>query len=197
MFCLCKLYSCILNRRFKTYLECQNLLSDEQNGVRPNRSCEDHVFVANSIIRNRLSEKKDTFGTFIDLQKAFDFVNRDMLLYKMLSKNIDGKFYNSVKSLLTNTVSSVKLNGKLTDWFPVSSGVRQGHQNSPTCFAFFINDLIDGLKTLNKGVKFGDKEICCLFYADDILILSENEADMQNMLDYFQNWCRKQQYINT
>ena len=95
-----------------------------------------------------------------------------MLLYKMLSKNIDGKFYNSVKSLLTNTVSSVTLNGKLTDWFLVSSG---------------RPELTDLLCLLYKRPNWRIKD----FYADDILILSENEADMQNMLDYIQNWCRK------
>ena len=62
--------------------------------------------------------KKDAFGVFIDLQKAFDFVDRDVLLYKLLSNGIDGKIYNSIKSILSDTSSCIKLNGMSTDWFP-------------------------------------------------------------------------------
>ena len=84
-----------------------------------------------TLIRNRLPQKKDTFGVFIDFKKAFDYVDRNALLYKLLSSGINGKFYNSVKSMLSDTSACVKLNGMLTDWFPVSSGVRQGDSSSP------------------------------------------------------------------
>ena len=114
-----------------------------------------------------------------------------MLLYKLLSNGINGKFYISVKSILSDTSACVKLNGMLTDWFSVSSGVRQGDSSSPTIFAFFINDLISGLNHLNKGVAFGDDKICCLTYADDVLLLAENENDMQDLLDFVNDWCRK------
>ena len=65
-----KLYSSILNKRLLTYLDTENMLVDEQNGFRPDRSCQDHVFTACTVIRNRLLNKKHTFATFIDLQKA-------------------------------------------------------------------------------------------------------------------------------
>ena len=92
--CLSKLYSAFVNNRLTTYLENNDMLSDKQNGFRAERSCEDHVFTLSSIIRN----KPSVFATFIDLKKAFDFVDRDLLLYKLLLLNIDGKIYNSIKS---------------------------------------------------------------------------------------------------
>ena len=79
----------------------------------------------------------------------------------------------------------------LTRWFPVSSGVRQGDSISPTIFAFFINDLGEGLKRLHKGVNFNNHEICCLLYADDIMLMSESEEDLQIMLDFVHKWCDK------
>ena len=78
-----KLYSAVLNNRFLNYLEDENLLAEEQNGFRRKRSCEDHVYSACTLIRNRLLQKKDTFGVFIDFQKAFDYVDRNVLLYKL------------------------------------------------------------------------------------------------------------------
>ena len=64
-----KLYSAVINNRFLNYLEDENLLVEEQNGFRRKRSCEDRVYSACTLIRNRLSQKKDTFGVFIDLKK--------------------------------------------------------------------------------------------------------------------------------
>ena len=183
-----KLYSSVLNRRLLNYLESEDMLVDEQNGFRPDRSCEDHVYTACTVIRNRMLNKQSTFATFIDLQKAFDFVDRDALLYRLISNGIDGKFYNSIKAMFLNTTSCVKLNGTLNSWFPVSSGVRQGDSISPTIFAFFINDLAEGLKRLHKGVNFNNHEICCLLYADDIMLMSESEEDLQIMLDFVHEW---------
>ena len=79
--------------------------------------------------------------------------------------------------MLSDTSACVKLNGMLTDWFPVSSSL-------PTIFAFFINDLICGLNDLNKGVAFGENKLCCLAYADDVLLLAESENDMQDLLNF-------------
>ena len=70
------LKSSILNKRLVTYLEEKVVLVDEQNGFRADRSCEYHVFSLTNIIRYRLIGNKDKFTLFIDIQKAFDFVNR-------------------------------------------------------------------------------------------------------------------------
>ena len=93
--------------------------------------------------------------------------------------------------MFLDTTSCVKLNCMLTSWFPVSSGVRQGDSISPTIFAFFINDLAEVLKGLHKGIKLDNLEIRCLLYADDIMLMSETEDDMQAMLDFVHEWCRK------
>ena len=64
---------------------------EQQNGFRKNRSSQDHIYSLTPIIRNRLTEKKGTYCAFIDMEKAFDWVNRKLLLYKLLNYNIDGK----------------------------------------------------------------------------------------------------------
>ena len=63
------------------------------------------MYTLNSIIRNNVS----VFAIFIDLKKAFDFIDRDMLLYKLLLHNIDGKIYESIKSIYANTSACVRL----------------------------------------------------------------------------------------
>ncbi len=43
-------------------------------------------------------ENKDTFCSFIDMQKAFEWVNKEMLFYRLLDYNIDGNIYNCIKA---------------------------------------------------------------------------------------------------
>ena len=68
-----------VDNRLKYFLEINNILSVEQNGFRPERCCQDHIFSLTSITVNRMLSRKDTFACFIDFRKAFDCVNREML----------------------------------------------------------------------------------------------------------------------
>ncbi len=63
------------------------------------RSREEHIVILTSIIRNRMSENRDTLCSFIDKQKAFHCVNRDMLIYRLLDYNNDGNIYNCINVL--------------------------------------------------------------------------------------------------
>ena len=76
---ICKLSTHILNNRLVNYLETNSLIDDEQNSFRKDRSCEDHTFTLTSILRNRKNANLDTFTYFVDMKKAFDRVNRDIL----------------------------------------------------------------------------------------------------------------------
>ena len=102
--CIYKLYTSTINKRIMNYLESSDLLADEQNGFRANRSCEDHIFTLNSIIRN----KRNVYTAFIDLKKAFDFIDRELLLYKLLFTGINGKIYNSLRSIYASSESCVQ-----------------------------------------------------------------------------------------
>ena len=79
------LLSCISKLRIMNYLENNDILADEQNGFR-NRSCENHIFTRNSLIQNN----QNLYVAIIDLKKCFDFVDREMMLYKLLLYDIDG-----------------------------------------------------------------------------------------------------------
>ncbi|CAC5399191.1 unnamed protein product [Mytilus coruscus] len=136
--CISRLYSAFINNRLSTFLDENDVLADELNGFRRNRSCEDHVFSLSSVIRNNAN----VITTFVDLKEAFDFVDRDMLLYKLLLNNIDGKMYNSIKNIYSYTTASIHVNQKMSDWFVCNSGIKQGDNCSSTLFSIFINDLV-------------------------------------------------------
>ena len=91
------MYTSILSKRLQNYLDFEGLLEEEQNGFRSKRDCVEHIYSLTSVIRNRMTLGNSTFCAFIDFQKAFDWVDRDMLLYKMMCYNINGLFYKSVQ----------------------------------------------------------------------------------------------------
>ena len=183
----------MLSHRINQYLDVLGIIVEEQNGFRSKRSCEDHIFSLTSIIQHRKASKLDTFPAFIDMNKAFDSINRPLLLYKLLRYNIQGKMYNAIKALYCRTFSCINLNGHLTEWFESLVGVRQGDNLSPTLFNIFLNDLANELNAINLGIKMGDLKICMLLYADDIAIISENEQKLQKLLDHVHEWCKKWQ----
>ncbi len=191
--CVAKCYSGIINRRLVHYCETHNIFHDEQNGFRHDRSCTDHIFSLTSIIRNRNDTGLPTFACFIDMQKAFDWVNRNMLFTKLLSYNIDGPLYYAIKSLYTYPESCIKINHLVTDWFHTESGVKQGDSLSPTLFSLFINDLVTEVKNTGKGVQIGDTSCPILLFADDIVLMAESEYDLQFLLNKVHEWCMKWQ----
>ena len=111
-------------------------------------------------------------------------------MYKLLSYNVDGNFYNAIKSKYSNTTSSVKLNNIFTKWFDTTTGVRQGDTLSPTLFNIFLNDLITDLEQF-FCIETDDFSLSVLCYADDIVILCDNEEKIQSMLNHVAEWCSK------
>ncbi len=73
----------------KSYVETSSLYSEEQNGFRKNRSCEDHLFILSSIIRNRKRERLSTYIAFVDFVNSVD---RNLLFFKLKSMGFDEFF---------------------------------------------------------------------------------------------------------
>ena len=129
--------------------------------------------------------KKDSniYCAFVDLEKAFDWVDRDLLLYSLISHNIDGKLYFAIQSLLSDTVSCIELmQGCRTNFFANKSGVRQGDPLSPTLFGLFINDLARTMKEECPVIQVGDAVLNCLLYADDMVLIADSEENLQRMV---------------
>ena len=200
MCCVAKIYSWILNKRLQKHLESNDLLVDEQNGFRSARSCIDHLYVLVTVLRNRKELKKDTFVIFVDFKKAFDSVDRALLFYKLAKLGINGRMYQAIAALYTNPQSRVILEELETAYFDCPLGVKQGDCLSPSLFAIYINDLAEEIKAAGLGLKLeaedgllSDYLLCILMYADDIVCLAEDEAELQDIIFIIEQWCKKWQ----
>ena len=104
---------------------------------------------------------------------------------------MNGNFYHTIKSLYTGAKSCIKINEKTTDWFDISTGVRQGDSLSPSLFSLYLNDLALEIKDLNDGILIGSMCLSILLYADDICLMAPTPEKLQKMLDVVAKWCRK------
>ena len=190
-----KIFTTILNNRIKLYLETNNLLVEEQNGFRKGRSCQEHIFVLNSIIRNRNNKNQATFACFIDMAKAFDSVNHTLLWNSLINLGIEGKILKIIRNMYSNIEACVSLDGHHTEWFGIHGGVRQGDNLAPTLFTVFINSLAAKVKEEQTGVNLEYLNLPILLYADDIVVMSETEEGLQQQLDTINEWTRNNRML--
>ena len=186
-----KIFSTVLNNRITKHLDENGLLCNEQNGFRKLRSCLDHIYTLTSIVRNRKLQKLPTYICFVDFAKAFDSVDHDLLWYKLINHGIHGKILKVIQTLYSQLQSCVRVNDNFTDWFSISSGVRQGDNLAPTLFAVFINDLANEINMTQCGVSVSEQMISLLMYADDIILISDSQEGLQTQLDTLNKWSTK------
>ena len=137
-------------------------------------------------LKLKKTRKKPLYVCYIDLTKAFDYLNRDALILKLQQRNVDGKFLNTIKSMFLKSSSRVKWNGKISKPNKNRYGVMQGGVLSPKLFNEFLQDLG---KYFNPkyDLKIGD--IYTLLFADDIVLFSEFAESLQAQIVLFYKYC--------
>lgn len=187
-----KLFSRILNNRLTNWGEKYFVYVESQAGFRKHMSTVDHVFILNGVITHLLSQGKQLHCAFVDFTKAFDYIVRENIWYKLIRMGIRGNMLNVIKSMYDNIKSKVKFNNQLSEEFTCMLGVRQGECLSPFIFAMYINDLEDEFY-LNgiEGIDIGMIRILLLMYADDIAILATSAENLQKGLDTLYNYCQR------
>ena len=162
-------------------------------GFRKGRSTVDALFVLRQIIEKRREYNQETHIAFVDLEKAFDNVDRQKLWNIMDRRGYPQHLINSVKILYKSTSVVLDLNGRLSGDIPINKGVRQGCCVSPTLFNIYIDDMLRAWKSrVTSGIQL-NKSICMgsLLYADDIVLIQENEDDLQRAMFQLQEVARE------
>ena len=99
-------------------------------------------------------------------------------------------FYNIIKQIYDISKSCVKIQNQISDFFPLNVGVKQGDNLSPS---LFVNDLPSYLSNTSDPGNVNGKDVHCLKYADDIILLSKSAKGLQEKLDilnaYCKDWC--------
>jgi hypothetical protein len=182
-----KVYTGVLCERLTQWAEQRGVIVPEQGGFRAKRGCPEQVFALTELIKMRQRQKKDTYACFIDIKKAYDTVWHAGLQAKLKQYGIHGRMHEALSSLYAGCESTIRLGGVLghTEFFPIETGVRQGCILSPLLYSLFINGAAVELKGKLSacGVPVGPHaRLTLLLYADDIVLLSESEAGVSQLM---------------
>jgi hypothetical protein len=127
--------------------------------------------------------KKRVFAAFVDLEKAYDRVNRSKLWEVLEEYGVEMGLVRAVKSMYDGSKACVRVNGMLSEWFEVKQGVRQGCVISPWLFNVFMDKCVRTACVDTSGIKVGEADVRMLLYADDVVVLAESEEELQEMLE--------------
>ena len=120
-----------------------NLLNVKQFGFRPNHSTYMAMIELVDKIANAVEKNETTVGIFLDLSKAFDTINYDILLYKLEHYGFRGVALDWFKSYLSNRKQFVRCQMHDSNHKIINCGVPQVSVLGPLLFILYINDILN------------------------------------------------------
>ena len=135
---LSKIFEKIIYKRMSEFLSKNNLIYSKQFGFRSNYSTNHALISLTENMNYNLDARRYTAGIFIDLQKAVDTVNHNILCEKRLHYGFRGITNKLLKSFLTNRKQFVSINGFQSSQLEIECGVPQGSTLGPLLFLIYI-----------------------------------------------------------
>ena len=183
-YCMYNLSTGIIYQRLQIWVERNRILPSSQYGFRRKLS----TIEAFSHLKKKLSIKHNLscngkyYACFIDYEKAFDFVNRNLQLTKLIKNGLHGKMLHTIQSVLKCNFQQILDGEFLSNEIEQKSGVAQGDKLSPLLFSLFIADLYFKLKC---------KALDVIFYADYLVLGSHSQCQLQQSLNNLNTYCNR------
>lgn len=186
---LAKLFERLLLRRILPHIQ----LRAEQHGFRDSHSTTLQLARVLHYLASELNRGRYTVGVFLDIEKAFDRVWHEGLLFKLLDAGVPPMIGQIVASFLEDRRFFVSVENAHSQTKAISAGVPQGSCLSPVLYALYTNDI----PTLEGHLEEGVEDVVLALYADDSAYFASSRKielacrKMQRLLDLLPPWLDK------
>ena len=113
---------------------------------------------------------------FVDLEKAFDWIPREVIRFALRQKGVPEYLVNWVMSLYKGCKTAVSVDGELSSSFSVKVGVHQGSALSPLLFIMVMDVLTEDVR---------DGSLMELLYTGDLVLSGES---LNEVMDKYGRW---------
>ena len=181
-----KLLEKIIHQQLMEYLTLNNILDTNQDGFRKVFSTISTIAKVTDDIYTAMNNSQVTLAVFIDLKKAFDTINHNVLLRKLSYLGLSDNAVSWLRNYLCDRTQCTSANNLTSDPLHITCGVPQGSILGPLLFLCYINDISSSI--INS--KFN-------LYADDTMMYISGEDInamkplLQEDLDTHSNWCNE------
>ena len=190
-----KLFGRVLFKRVRAGTECA--IGEEQCGFKQGRGCMDQVFAVRQVCEKYLANGKDVFRAFMDLEKAYDMIDRHGTWQMLRVYGVGGKLLKAVQSFYVDSRACVRVGNEVSEWFPVNVGLRHGCV-SPWLFNVYVDGVVleVNVRVLGKALELlsvngGRYEIHQLLFADDTSLVADSEEKLCRLVSEFGRVCER------
>ena len=149
-------------------------ITENQFGFMPNRLTTEAIYLLRRLMGLYRDRKVDLHMVFIDLEKTYDRVLREVLWECLEKKEVSPLYIRLIKDMYVGGRTNVRTPGGVTNDFFVGTGLHQGSALSPFLFALVMDELIKGIQV---GLPW------CILFADDIIFIDETREGVNVKLE--------------
>lgn len=172
----------VLERLLQPLLSRQIRVDDAQFGFRPGLSTDFAILSLKQTVGYYNRCNTTVYACFLDLSRAFDLVNYEILWGKLRDSGVSPKIVGLLRHWYGSQTNYVKWSNSTSNIYKLECGVRQGGLTSPDLFNVYINDLIVRLRSTGIGCHMAGECINNLSYADDMVLLSPSIKGLRSLL---------------
>jgi hypothetical protein len=191
-----KILAKLLANRLRVVLP--KIISNSQNAFVQGRQILDSVLIANECLDSRVQQGDPGILCKLDVEKAYDHVSWDFLLYLLTRCGFSEKWRHWIKFCISTARFSILVNGSPCGFFASSRGLRQGDPLSPLLFVIVmeaLSRLLDRAvrEGLCSGFTVGKTDetslmVSHLLFADDTLLFCDADSEQISNLRYVFSW---------
>ena len=181
---LSKIFEKVINNQLTEFIEDNDIISKTQFGFRKNMSTTNAVELLVQSIQKSKRDKEKSVAIFIDVSKAFDCCNHEIIFSKLASIGLSSKGVDLFRSYFKDRKQAVRIDNDTSDLVDVEIGVGQGTILGPTLFSLYLYDLPNALDCLT--IQFADDTTLYLTAPNN----AELKVKSDTALNKLYNWMK-------